>query len=158
MELASSVPHAEVPGTSNSLFKTLSVVLSRLGRLLPSSRQKPGCPLGEGYNGAVAVSDLLPALIDRIVKKFAPERIVLFGSQARGDARPDSDLDLLVVLGDESIDRRRAAIDVRVTLADVPMPMDIIVTTPGDLARRAHVNGSVFGPAPAEGKILYERR
>jgi predicted nucleotidyltransferase len=103
------------------------------------------------------VSDLLPALVDRIVSRFAPERIVLFGSHARGDVRADSDLDLLVVMGDEAIDRRSTAIAIRVSLADVPVPMDILVTTPGELARRAHVNGSVFGPALAEGRVLYAR-
>jgi predicted nucleotidyltransferase len=105
----------------------------------------------------MSVTDLLPALVDRIVRRFAPERIVLFGSQARGDSRPDSDLDLLVVLADEAIDRRRMAIEVRVSLADVPVPMDILVATPNELARRAHVNGSVFGPVLAEGRELYVR-
>jgi predicted nucleotidyltransferase len=105
----------------------------------------------------VTVNDVLPVLVDRIVSRFAPERIVLFGSQARGDARADSDLDLLVVMGDEAIDRRRTAIEVRVSLADLPLPMDILVTTPGELARRAHVNGSVFGPALTEGRVLYAR-
>ncbi|MEB3220793.1 MAG: nucleotidyltransferase family protein [Candidatus Sericytochromatia bacterium] len=38
----------------------------------------------------------MPALVDRIVSRLAPERIVVFGAQARGDERPDSDLDLLV--------------------------------------------------------------
>jgi predicted nucleotidyltransferase len=101
--------------------------------------------------------DALPAMVERIVSKFAPERIILFGSHARGDARPDSDVDLIVVMADETTDRRRTAVDIRVSLADVPVPMDILVTTPGELAQRSQVNGSVFLPALAEGRVLYAR-
>ena len=104
------------------------------------------------------IADALPAMIERIVSEFAPDRIILFGSLARGDARPDSDIDLLVVMADEATDRRRTAVDIRVSLADVLVPMDILVATPGDLARRGQVNGSVLRPALAEGKVLYERR
>ena len=103
------------------------------------------------------VTDALPAMVARIVSKFAPEQIILFGSHARGDARPDSDIDLIVVMPDEATDRRRTAVDIRVTLADVLIPMDIIATTPEELARRSQVNGSVFLPAMAEGRVLYAR-
>lgn len=97
-------------------------------------------------------------MVERIVTAFHPERIILFGSYARGDARPDSDVDLIVVMSDEHIDRRRAAIDIRVSLADVQVPMDILVTTPAELNLHGQQIGSVFKPALAEGQVLYVRR
>jgi predicted nucleotidyltransferase len=102
-------------------------------------------------------TDVLPAMVGRIVSQFAPEQVILFGSHARGDAGPDSDLDLIVVMGDEATDRRRTAIAIRVALADAPCALDIIVTTPAELARRREVTGSVFRPAMAEGQVVYER-
>ena len=113
--------------------------------------------LRTGYTWTMRVAEALPVMVERIVRNFEPERIILFGSQARGDARPDSDVDLIVVMGDEATDRRRMAVDIRVSLADVLVPMDILVATPGDLARRGQVNGSVLRPALVEGRVLYER-
>ena len=60
-------------------------------------------------------------------------------------------------LDDEATDRRRHACVIRASLVDVLVPMDIIVATPGDLARRGNVNGSFFKPALEEGKVVYAR-
>lgn len=99
--------------------------------------------------------DWLPTIVERIVHRFAPVRIILFGSRARGQARPDSDLDLLVVLP-EAPDRRRAAVEIMRVLRDLPVSKDIIVTTPEHLAQRGQVNGLVYKTALAEGKVIYE--
>lgn len=95
-------------------------------------------------------------MTDRIVSRFHPLQIILFGSQARGDSRPDSDIDLLVVLS-EVVDKRRTTIAIRRTLADLRVCKDIVVTTPEEIKRRGDLIGPVLRPALKEGKVLYER-
>jgi predicted nucleotidyltransferase len=102
------------------------------------------------------IAVLLAAMTDRIVRHFHPMRIVLFGSHARGEAGPESDIDLLVVLP-KAADKRQAAIQIRRALVDFPACKDIIVTTPEEIARRGDLVGTVLRPAMREGIVLYER-
>ena len=96
---------------------------------------------------------LLNRLVRRIVEKAHPDRIILFGSAARGDAGPDSDLDVLVVK--RGVHRRRLAMDLYEELADLGVAVDIIVATPEDLERYGRSPALVLGPALREGKVVY---
>ena len=98
----------------------------------------------------------ITTMVDRIVERFDPLRIILFGSQARGTANKHSDVDLLVVMGDGT-DQRRTAIEIKTALADMLVAKDIIVSTPDEIARRGNMVGPVLRPALREGKVLYER-
>ena len=100
--------------------------------------------------------ELLPEMIDRIVRGFDPLQIILFGSQARGDARPDSDVDLLIVMPDGA-DRRAVTVAVLACVADMPLAKDVVVTTPDEIRRRGTLIGPVLKPALDDGKVLYER-
>ena len=93
--------------------------------------------------------------VERIARQFDPLRIILFGSWARGQARPDSDLDLLVVLSRVD-NKRQAAIRIGNALSDLPVSKDIVVTTPEEIAARGNVIGQVLRPALREGKVVYE--
>lgn len=104
----------------------------------------------------MVATDFLPSVVERLVQGFHPRRIILFGSFARGDAGPDSDLDLLVVM-DEVESKRDTMVAMRRALRDVPVPKDVIVTTPDEIARRGHIVGTVLEPALREGAVLYER-
>ena len=95
-------------------------------------------------------------MVNRIVEKFRPRRIILFGSRARGTADYHSDADLLVVM-DDGTDRRSAAIEMSSAVIDSPIAKDIIVTTPDEIARRGNLVGTVLRPALREGVTLYER-
>ena len=95
-------------------------------------------------------------MVDRIVSRFDPSQVLLFGSQARGSATEWSDIDLLVVMSDVT-DKRQAAIEIRRFLGDLLVSKDIVVTTPDEIARRSHVVGTVLHAATREGKVLYER-
>lgn len=95
-------------------------------------------------------------IADVIVQQFHPLRLILFGSHARGEGGPDSDIDLLVVFSEVS-DKRRAAVEIRRALSAFPVPKDIIVTSPAEIAARGHLVGTVLRPALREGKVLYER-
>ncbi len=100
--------------------------------------------------------DVIAIMVKRIVTQFDPVRIILFGSRARGVARPDSDVDLLVIL--PSIpDKRRTAVAIRRALNGVQASKDIIVATPQEIADRGNMIGNVLRPALREGKVLYER-
>ena len=95
-------------------------------------------------------------MVDRIVSRFDPSQVLLFGSQARGSATEWSDIDILVVMSDVT-DKRQAAIEIRRSLGDLLVSKDIVVTTPDEIARRSHVVGTVLHAATREGKVLYER-
>ena len=98
----------------------------------------------------------IATMTDRIVRGFRPEQIILFGSHARGEAHRHSDVDLLVVFS-ECADKRKAAIEIRRVLKDMPVPKDIIVSTPDELDRKRDWIGSVLRYAQREGEKLYER-
>ncbi|MGI8687656.1 MAG: nucleotidyltransferase domain-containing protein [Thermomicrobiales bacterium] len=93
---------------------------------------------------------------DRIVRAFHPERIILFGSMARGDVSADSDVDLLIVVPDDT-DRRQARRAIGRILCDLTTPVDIVVTTPAEIAEWGHLVGTILRPALREGIVLYDR-
>ena len=95
-------------------------------------------------------------MTERIVRDFHPVQIVLFGSHARGDAHPQSDVDRLAVFS-ELANKRKTAVDIRRALADLPVTKNILVTTPEGLARQRDRVGTVLRSAQREGEILYER-
>ena len=99
---------------------------------------------------------IISDMVDRIVSRFEPSQVLLFGSQARGTASEWSDVDLLVVMT-EVTDKRQAAIEIRRSLGDLLVSKDILVTTPDEISRRGHVVGTVLHAAIREGKVLYER-
>lgn len=99
----------------------------------------------------------LSEAVDRIVRKFHPVKIILFGSWARGSAREDSDLDLLVVLPKVE-HKRKAAIEVLRVLNGLPITKDVVVTTPKEIKERGHVVGNILRPALEEGKVVYESK
>jgi predicted nucleotidyltransferase len=103
-----------------------------------------------------SVQRKIDTMVRRIVKRFEPERIVLFGSHARGEAGPDSDVDLLVVMPVRG-SKRKKAVEIAVALHDIRVPMDIIVTTPEEFAWRKEVAGTIERPAVREGKVLYAK-
>ena len=101
-------------------------------------------------------TDYIRIMAERIVQDYDPAKIILFGSHARGEAGPESDIDLLVVLP-EVADQRKTAVAIRRILRDLPVPKNIVVTTPEEIARRGDLVGTVLRPALREGKVLYER-
>jgi len=96
-------------------------------------------------------------MVRKIVARFDPEKIILFGSFARGKAGPDSDVDLLVVMPVKK-SKRRVAIEIGVALNHIRLAKDIIVTTPEEFAWRKEIPGTIERPAYLEGKVLYARR
>ncbi|HVF58400.1 MAG TPA: nucleotidyltransferase domain-containing protein [Thermoanaerobaculia bacterium] len=96
-------------------------------------------------------------MVRRIVTRFRPEKIILFGSHALGDAGPDSDVDLLVVMPVEG-SRREKAVEIGVALHDIRLPKDIIVTTPEAFEVRSEIAGTIERLSAREGRVLYARR
>lgn len=99
----------------------------------------------------------LARIVKRLVSRFNPDQIILFGSRARGTAHPESDIDLLVVLPLRG-SKRAKQVEMRLALHDIRVPKDIIVVTPEEVARQRHVVGTLIKPALQEGKVLYARQ
>jgi len=99
---------------------------------------------------------IIEEMVQRIVERFSPDRVILFGSYARGAAGPDSDVDLLVVMRCTESTWQQA-VEIRQSLADLPIAKDVIVVTPEYFERYRDIIGTVVWPAVREGKVLYER-
>ena len=102
------------------------------------------------------VAPNIQKIVRRLVNRFDPDQIILFGSHARGTAGPDSDIDLLVIMPVTG-SRREKQIEMRVALHDIRVPKDIILATPDQVARQKDVVGTLIRPALREGQVLYER-
>jgi predicted nucleotidyltransferase len=103
---------------------------------------------------SVASREAIDRMVRRIVEGFRPQRVILFGSHARGDAGPDSDVDLLVVMPVKE-SRLRTAVEIRVALAGCGVSKDIVVMTPEEFERRKDIPGTLAYPAAREGIVLH---
>ncbi len=96
----------------------------------------------------------LDRLVDEIVERVKPLRIVLFGSAARGDVGVRNDLDLLVVVQDGT-HRRETAQKLYREISGIGVPFDLVVATRGDLERHADNKGLIYRTALQEGREVY---
>lgn len=103
------------------------------------------------------VNAQIRAMVRRIVDRFGPEQVILFGSHARGQAGPDSDVDLLVVMEVEG-SKRLQRLQIRMALHDFRVAKDILLASPREFAWRKDALGTMEQPAFQEGKVLYARR
>ncbi len=101
-------------------------------------------------------SEVLTEAIQRLIANFHPQRIILFGSQARGTADEHSDADILVVCPIKG-SRRALMVTMDRALRGLGFARDIIVLTPEEFERDRYIPGTVARPAWLEGKVLYER-
>jgi len=99
---------------------------------------------------------LLQEVVRRIIAAGSPEKIVLFGSHARGNARPDSDLDLLII-EQSDLPRHRRAARYRLALLGVFPAKDIVVWTPAEVEGWRDVQNAFITTILAQGRVLYER-
>ncbi|MBF0584060.1 MAG: nucleotidyltransferase domain-containing protein [Magnetococcales bacterium] len=102
----------------------------------------------------------LATMSARIAEAFHPERIILFGSHARGEAQADSDIDLLIITRETygpHNSRRQAMVRVWRLLADMPVAKDIVLFSDAEVEQWRTAKNHLIARALHEGRVLYER-
>ncbi|OAN44907.1 nucleotidyltransferase family protein [Magnetospirillum moscoviense] len=103
------------------------------------------------------VSSVPDQLLNQVVSVFHPRRVILFGSRARGDARLDSDIDLVVELDNDAPPEMMSAKVIHSARAGYHEPVDILPCREGVLKERARAIGSFAHTVLTEGVVVYER-
>jgi predicted nucleotidyltransferase len=98
--------------------------------------------------------EILEEIVSRLVYLAKPVKIILFGSNARNEAAPGSDLDLLIV-EEEVSEQYDEALRLDRALRDLILPLDLIVVSEAQFNRFAQVPGTLYYRALQEGRILY---
>jgi predicted nucleotidyltransferase len=108
---------------------------------------------------SITPTQVTPELIQEITRKivdaFHPRRIILFGSHARSDAHPDSDLDLLVEMESE-LPYYERVYQAQMLFIDRVAPIDILVFTPAEISEQRKLVASIFHSIDREGIVLYD--
>jgi len=97
---------------------------------------------------------IVKKVVDAIVEELHPTRVILFGSRARGDYRPDSDIDLLVVY-DGELSKREVKLRIRRMFARRDFSMDIFVISSEEFERQKGVVSTVGRTADLEGVVCH---
>lgn len=108
------------------------------------------------YDGRT-LAEWVPDVIDDLIAACDPLRIVLFGSLARGDDGPDSDIDIVVVLPEIDPATRHEIMTKLQLAVRAPVPVDIFPTDPQEYDRRKDVVGSILYWPAREGRVVHER-
>ena len=105
-------------------------------------------------DGSILDPRTLDEIVRRVVEVAQPERIVLFGSAARGEMTRHSDVDLLIVRdGEDALDMM---FRIYRRLRGVGVPVDALVVSPADVARYRDSHALIIKPALREGRTIYE--
>lgn len=127
----------------------------------PANSSTVNADFWQGYNDwqpvkahAAKRRAYIKKLCQRIAEAFHPEKIILFGSQAYGKPRPDSDVDLLVVMRFEGGYFEQAH-EIRMRLG-LSLPIDLLVRTPEELAYRLEIGDRFMREIVECGKVMYE--
>lgn len=98
------------------------------------------------------------AAIEKIIEVANPRKIILFGSYAKKVHGRNSDVDFLVVVGDEVVNPRKESVRIREALAGILMPMDILVVPSSQWEKLKDINGLIYEEASKTGEVVYEFR
>jgi len=98
--------------------------------------------------------NVIKEAVNRLVEKFNPYKVILFGSQAEGRADPRSDVDFLVIC-DIAKKRRELALEMDRALSGLSIPVDIVILTPEEFEIDCIIPGTIARPAFLHGKVLY---
>lgn len=101
-------------------------------------------------------SQKVQKVIQKIIEISHPRKIILFGSFVRGDMHISSDLDILVVTGDDIKNTRSESVRIRRALKGIIMSMDILVVPESKLEELANVPGLIYREVLRYGKVVYE--
>ncbi|MFM8810252.1 MAG: nucleotidyltransferase domain-containing protein, partial [Chthoniobacterales bacterium] len=113
-------------------------------------------PASQANGPTGPVRAALAEVVETIAQRIPARAIYLFGSYARGEQRPESDIDLLVVVDDEAKQApRRLASEAYASLVGTKLPVEIKVVRQGDFRRRSSWLSSVERAVQSEGLLLY---
>lgn len=96
------------------------------------------------------------AVVQKIIEISKPKKLILFGSYVLGNVNRNSDLDILVVTGDDIESPRKESIRIRRSLKGIFLSMDIVVVPESKLKESAEVPGLIYREALRSGKVVYE--
>lgn len=103
-----------------------------------------------------ASEEWIDHVVSTISEKFDPARVIVFGSRARGDAGPESDLDLLVVFDQLDMSRRHELVAAVMAAVRAPVSVDVFVTDVAEFETKKNVNGSMIYWPAHEGVVVHE--